>query len=104
MFIHCCKGFIIRTLIRPICKLISEGGSGKTICRCVSSYRILGGNSLAVQWLGFGTFTTMGLGSIPDQGQDSVSHVVQPEKQRTLGFHLDILSNGSTSKILPLGR
>ena len=27
-----------------------------------------GGNSLAVQWLGLGAFTAMGLGSIPGQG------------------------------------
>ena len=36
---------------------------------CISFLKILiVGNSLAVQWLGIGTFPVNGLGSIPDQG------------------------------------
>ena len=32
------------------------------------SQNVVTGNSLAVQWLGLGTFTAVGLGSIPSQG------------------------------------
>ena len=38
------------------------------------------GNSLAVQWLGLGTFTAEGLGSVPGRGT-KILHVAKKKKK-----------------------
>ena len=40
------------------------------------------GNSLAVQWLGLGVFTTVGLGSIPGRGTKTLQAAQCDQKKR----------------------
>ena len=60
--------FIINDILDLIkCKVLRTEGS-VSICTCLSKTRHILWNSLAVQWLGLGSFTVEGPGSIPVRG------------------------------------